>query len=479
MGDMMPRAETVRQRAIESVTEYVDGGGFERDLAARVAHRTESQRLSDSLPELRAYLDEALIPAFAAMGFETVVLDNPVAGQAPALVARRHEGDDLPTVLGYGHGDVIVGQDDRWTKGDGPWSVARDGDRLYGRGTADNKAQHTINMAALAAVIDANGGRLGFNATYLVEMGEEAGSAGLDELVAHHADLLAADVLIASDGPRVRPDRPTISLGCRGAINFDLVVDLRDGAHHSGNWGGLIADPGLVLANALASIVGPTGELLVPDLLAEPVSDVVRGCLADVEVDGGTDGPALDEWWGQPGLPPAQRVFAANTFNVLAFVTGTPDKVVNAIPPSAVAHCQLRMVTGTDPDDVVPALRRHLDAHGFGTVRVDPPPSGNAGAFPARRTEPDHPWATFVRASVAATSDVAPAVLPSIGGSVPNHVFTDILGLPTIWIPHSYASCSQHAPDEHVLVSTCRSAARIMAGLYADIAATGGPPRAE
>ena len=459
-----------RHRAVEIVRDYIDSGGFERELADRVAHRTESQLLPDSLPAMRRYLDDELIPVFERMGFDTHVVENPLDGGPPALVARRHEGDDLPTVLSYGHGDVIVGQDDRWTAGDGPWLLARDGDRLYGRGTADNKAQHTINIAALRAVMEARGGSLGFNATYLVEMGEEAGSAGLTELVAANRELLAADVLIASDGPRVSPDRPTMSLGCRGAINVDLVVDLRDGAHHSGNWGGLIADPGLILANALASIVGPTGELLVDELLAVPMTDAVRECLDDITVDGGADGPSIDEWWGQPGLTPPQRVFAANTFNVLAFVTGNPDKVVNAIPPRAIAHCQLRMVTGTEPESVVPALRRHLDAHGFGLVRLDGPPPGNDAAFPARRTEPDHPWAVFVRESMERTIGATPAVLPSIGGSVPNFVFTDILDLPTVWIPHSYPSCSQHAPDEHVLLSTCRSGLEVMAGLFGDIA---------
>jgi acetylornithine deacetylase/succinyl-diaminopimelate desuccinylase-like protein len=462
---------SARDEAIGLAREYVDSGRFEHVLARRVAHRTESQLLPDSLPALCRYVDDELIPSFVAMGFSTTVYDNPVDGAPPALLAERHEGDNLPTVLGYGHGDVIVGQDDRWTRGAGPWELARDADRLYGRGTADNKAQHTINMLAMEAVMASNGGPLGFNAKYLIELGEEAGSAGLEALVAEHADAFAADVLIASDGPRVRPDRPTMSLGCRGAINVDLVVDLRAGAHHSGNWGGLIADPGLILANALATIVGPTGELLVEDLLAVPMTDEVRACLADIEIDGGADGPRIDEWWGQPGLTPPQRVFAANTFNVLAFVAGNPAKVVNAIPPRAVAHCQLRMVAGTDPDVVAPALRRHLAAHGFEVVRVEPPPPGNAGAFPARRTEPDHPWAVFVRESMAATIGADPAMLPSIGGSVPNHVFTDVLGLPTIWIPHSYPSCSQHAPDEHVLVSTCRSGLEVMAGLYSDIGA--------
>ncbi len=432
---VMLRDVDLRATALAAAQAYVDDGSFEAELARRVAHRTESQLLPESLPALRRYLDDELVPSFRSMGFETTIIENPVDGAPPALLAERHESDGLPTVLGYGHGDVIVGQDDRWTRGDGPWRVARDGDRLYGRGTADNKAQHTINMAALRIAAATRGGDLGFNAKYLVEMGEEAGSAGLFDLVAAHRDRFAADVLIASDGPRVRPDRPTMSLGCRGAINVDLVVDLREGAHHSGNWGGLIADPGVILANALASIVGPTGELLVSELLAVPMSDAVRACLDDIDVDGGADGPQVDEWWGQPGLTPPERVFAANTFNVLAFVTGNPEKVVNAIPPRAVAHCQLRMVAGTEPEIVVPALRRHLDANGFEHVRIEPPPSGNAGAFPARRTEPDDPWAVFVRESLAATmaqgEGGTPAVLPSIGGSVPNHVFTDVLGLPT------------------------------------------------
>ena len=207
-----------------------------------------------------------MAPAFARLGFTTRIYDNPLPGQGPVLLATRIEDAKLPTVLGYGHGDVIRGLEDQWTKGKGPWVTARDGDRLYGRGTADNKGQHTINMAALEAVREERGGRLGFNAKFIIEMGEEAGSKGLAELVAAHKADFAADVLVASDGPRVKPERPTMTLGCRGAINFDLVCDLREGGHHSGNWGGLIANPGIILAHALASIVGPKGELLVPAL---------------------------------------------------------------------------------------------------------------------------------------------------------------------------------------------------------------------
>jgi acetylornithine deacetylase/succinyl-diaminopimelate desuccinylase-like protein len=465
-----------RTGAIARARAYFDSGAFEGELARRVAFKTESQKLPDSLPELQRYLADEMAPSFAHLGFATRIYPNPLPGQGPVLLASYIESNRLPTVLGYGHGDVIRGLEDQWTKGKGPWVTARDGDRLYGRGTADNKGQHTINMAALDAVRSERGGKLGFNAKFIIEMGEEAGSKGLAELVAAYKSDFAADVLIASDGPRVRPDRPTLTLGCRGALNFDLVCDLRDGGHHSGNWGGLIANPGVILANALASIVGPLGELRVPALAAPAMSDAVRSALADIEVDGGDGGPTIDAWWGEPEHSPAERVYASNVFNVLAFATGTPGRPVNAIPPKAVANCQLRFVAGTDAPGIMSALQRHLDANGFQLVKVMPPPAVNDGSFAATRTEPDHPWVQFAVQSVQRSGNAKPAVVPQMGGSICNDVFTDILGIPTIWVPHSYASCSQHAPDEHLLMPTARSALGLMAGLYWDIG-EGGPAK--
>jgi acetylornithine deacetylase/succinyl-diaminopimelate desuccinylase-like protein len=465
-----------RGGAIARARAYVEGGAFEADLARRVAYRTESQKLPATLAELARYLAEEMRPAFRALGFDTQIYDNPVAGQAPVLLATRTEDRGLATVLGYGHGDVLRGLEDQWSKGRGPWVTARDGDRLYGRGTADNKGQHTLNMAALAAVLAERGGRLGFNAKFVIEMGEEAGSKGLAELVEANRAAFAADVLIASDGPRVKPERPTLTLGCRGTVNVDLVCDLRQGAHHSGNWGGLIANPGVLLAHAIAAIVGPTGALLVPELKAPAMPQSVKRVLTDVEVDAGAEGTSIDAWWGEPGHTPAERVYAGNVFNVLAISTGTPGRPVNAIPPKAVAHCQLRFVAGTNVRDIASILERHLAARGLGLVKVTPPPAANDGRFGATRTDPDHPWVRFALASLQATSNAKPAVVPQMGGSICNHIFTDILKLPTLWIPHSYPACSQHAPDEHLLLSLARSAIELMAGLYWDVGEGRGLP---
>ncbi len=100
----------------------------------------------------------------------------------------------------------------------------------------------------------------------------------------------------------------------------------------------------------------------MPALKAPPMSAAVKQVLEDVEIDAGDAGPTIDAWWGEPGQTPAERVYASNVFNVLAFTTGTPGRPVNAIPPKAVANCQLRFVAGTDMNAIMPALQQHLDA---------------------------------------------------------------------------------------------------------------------
>ncbi|MCX7230950.1 MAG: M20 family metallopeptidase [Burkholderiales bacterium] len=474
-----------RSAVLADADRWFDAGGLFETLARRVAVPTESQEPARA-PVLAAYLRDEIEPALHALGFECETVANPAATGGPMLLARRIEDAARPTVLGYGHGDVIRGQAGQWRDGRDPWTLQAEGDRWYGRGTADNKGQHSINLAALRLVLQARAreqglapgeaarARLGFNLKWLIETGEEIGSPGLHTVCETRREWLAADVLIASDGPRVSAGRPTLFLGSRGALNFDLVVDLREGGHHSGNWGGLIANPGVVLAHALASITDARGAIRVPEWRPASLTPAVRQALSTLSVDGGVEGPPIDPDWGEPGLTPAERVYGWCAFEVLAFETGNPARPVNAIPPRARADCQLRFVVGVDPEDILPALRRHLDAHGFAAVRID---RAAEGFFPATRLEPDHPWVRWTAASIGASTGAAPAILPNLGGSLPNDAFSERLGLPTVWVPHSYAGCSQHAPNEHLLASVAREALRLMAGLYWDLGEPGTPER--
>nr|WP_265517321.1 M20 family metallopeptidase [Nitratireductor luteus] len=462
-----------RDSAIARINDYLTSGGFEDELARMVAFDTQSQEPAKR-PELRRYLIEEMVPKLAELGFAHRILENPVDAGVPFLLAERIESPDFETVLVYGHGDVIRAQTEQWREGLHPFRLVREGDRLYGRGTADNKGQHCINIAALRTVL-AEKGNLGFNCKVIIEMGEECGSPGLGELFEQNGELFHADVLIASDGPRLHPERPTLFMGSRGAINFDLRVDLRGGPHHSGNWGGLLRDPAIVLAHALTSIVDRRGQIQIPEWRPTSLTPAVREALRDCPV-GGYDGPAIDPDWGEESLTPSERVFGWNSFAVLAQKSGVPEAPVNAISARANAHCQLRYVVGTDPDDILPALRRHLDRQGFAEVEIIP---ADRGFFRATRLDPDHPWVARVKESIIATTGKKPAILPNLAGSLPNETFAGILGLPTVWVPHSYPGCSQHAPNEHTLISMTEEALEMMTGLFWDLGETPAAQRAE
>jgi acetylornithine deacetylase/succinyl-diaminopimelate desuccinylase-like protein len=454
-----------RDAALAHAGQHFDSGAFWADLARRVAIPTESQN-PERAGDLRRYLTDEMGPSFARLGFTWQVIEEPKA-KGPFLFAERIEDPSLPTVFGYGHGDVIRGLDDGWLPGLSPWTLTERDGRWYGRGVVDNKGQHSANLAAQAAVIAARG-RLGFNSKWLIEMGEETGSPGLREVCARHRELFRSDVLIGSDGPRPDRRRPGIYLGTRGGASIDISIDAREGGHHSGNWGGLLSSPAIQLVHALSTLTGPTGEIRVPEWRPKGgLPDQVRRALAGLELDMGEDAPAIDPDWGEPGLSGPEKVFGWSSLEILAMESGNPKGPVNAVPPRAWARVQLRFVVGVDMADIVPALRRHLDRHGFHYVSVEP---AREEVFPATRLDPNNPWVGWALDSMRRTSGKEPSLLPNLGGSLPNDAFSEILGLPTIWVPHSFNGCSQHAPNEHWLPELAREALLVMTGLYWDVA---------
>src|SRR5699024_10785283 len=144
----------------------------------------------------------------------------------------------------------------------------------------------------------------------LVESGEEAGSPGLSQFCADDREELAVDVFIASDGPRMSAETPTVFLGSRGTTLIRLEVDERDRAHHSGNWGGVLPNAGTILAHALATLVDARGRVLVDALRPNGIDDAVRRAASALRVGSDPGDPELTEGWGEPDLSPAERLFA-------------------------------------------------------------------------------------------------------------------------------------------------------------------------
>lgn len=452
-----------RRQAVDGALKWFDEGFFEKQLAERVSVPTESQNLQRR-EELRSYLSNNIGGPLENIGFTYEILEHPAKSGQPFMIAEYKESNELPTVLLYGHGDVVNGNASEWSEGLTPFSLVARDDRWYGRGTADNKGQHTINIAALEHVFQERRGSLGFNCTWLFEMGEEIGSPALSEVCEEYSLNLSADVLIASDGPRVNRTRPTLFLGNRGGVNFRMTLTPRSSYYHSGNWGGVLINPAVRLANAISSIVDEHGVLQVDELKPNSLTSEIREYLCDIEVGGNEGDPTIDPDWGEPNLTPSEKLYGWNTLEVLSIISGDPESPANAIPFSASAVCQLRFVVGTRWNELLDILRKHLDGRGFDDIKLE-----LLQSFPATRLDPSEKLVGWTMSKIAEATGKKPALLPNFGGSLPNYVFSDILKLPTLWIPHSYPSCGQHAADEHMLKSVAREGLSLMTELFWDI----------
>ncbi|MBR0667006.1 M20/M25/M40 family metallo-hydrolase [Roseomonas hellenica] len=463
-----------RDAAIERAHASFDEGRFLERLRQLVAVPTESHP-PGRRPELEHYARDVLGPMVAGLGFEVRLLENPEAQHGPVMLATRTEHPSLPTILIYGHGDVVRAMPELWRKDLDPWTVTVEGDRLYGRGVVDNKGQHLVAIEALAAVL-AERGRLGFNVKLMVETGEEAGSPGLQEILRRDRALCAADVFIAFDGLRQSTTIPEVTLGTRGSVAMDLVVALREGGFHSGHWGGLLTDPGVILSHAIASIVSQDGRILVPGWTPEDIPAAVRAACAAVITEDLQGAPSADRGWGEPGMTRAERIFMWTSVIVLAAITGEPASPVNAVGGSARARIQVRHTVDVPAERLVPALRAHLDARGLAMVQIHPVTERQY--FPASRTDPEDAWVRRTVRSMERTVGRRANIVPNIAASGPSEFFREALGTPVIWIPLSYGGCSQHGPNEHGLGSLFREGLGLIAGLWWDFGAE-DPDRAD
>ena len=460
-----PDPDRARTAAIEAARASYDAGDFLERLRALVAVPTESNP-PDHRDDLVRYCTDVLGPMVEALGFTVELLPNPDPRHGPVMLATRLEDPALPTVLIYGHADVVRAMPERWRPDLDPWSVTVEGDRVYGRGVVDNKGQHLLAIEALRTVL-ALRGRLGFNAKLFVETGEEAGSPGLRAILDTHRERCAADVFIALDGLRQAAGIPEVTLGTRGGVAMDLLVDLRPGSFHSGHWGGLLADPAVILSHAIASIISQDGRILVPGWTPPAIPDDVRRACAAIVTEDLPGAPTHDPDWGEPGLSRAERIFMWSSAVVLASISGQPHGPVNAVSGTARARLQLRHTVDVDADAILPSLREHLRARGLHQVQVLP--VQDRDAFLASRTPATDPWVRRVAASMERTAGRPPNIVPNIGASGPSELFREALGTPVLWLPFSYGGCNQHGPDEQGLQSLFRDGLGVMTGLWWDI----------
>jgi len=380
----------------------------------------------------------------AAAGLEATVEET---GGWPLVLGHRPGPPGAPTVLVYGHYDVQPPDPlDAWASP--PFEPrVRDG-RLYGRGGADNKGQHLAQLLAMESLLAARG-ELPCTVKVLLDGEEEIGSPHLAGFAAANRERLAADLVVWSDGPVDPGGGWRLVFGVRGIASFELRARGANRSLHSGNWGGVVPNPLWTLVHLLASMRDPEGRITVEGFAddVQPLGVTERAALARLPVD--VDAVKADLGLAELDAP-ADRGFAERlaawptlTINGLHGGYGGPG-TQTVLPAEAVAKCDVRLVHAQRADDVYARLEAHVRRHAPG-VELH-----RQGSMEPSRTPMDSPFTGPIRAGMAAAQGADPLLVPVLGGSLPLHVFTGVLGLPTFGIPLGNPDQANHAPNENL-----------------------------
>ncbi len=294
---------------------------------------------------------EAVARFLGEAGFPEV--DIVEEGGRPAVLARHPAPEGAPTVLLYAHHDVQPpGDDADWDSP--PFEPTERGDRLYGRGAADDKAGIAAHLAAYLA----HGGQPPVGVTVFVEGEEESGSDSLPHILRLHRTRLASDVIVVADSGNWDIGVPALTTSLRGLANCVVEVRTLEHAVHSGMWGGLVPDALVVLARLLASLHNDAGDVAVTGLVSGPASDLTypeeriraeSSLLDEVSFIGA--GSAVERLWTKPAIA------------VTGIDAPATAHASNTLVAVARAKVSLRVAPGDDARRALAALTRHLEAH--------------------------------------------------------------------------------------------------------------------
>jgi acetylornithine deacetylase/succinyl-diaminopimelate desuccinylase-like protein len=344
------------------------------------ARRGEVQRSADAVAKL---LSEA--------GFADVQIVS--EGGAPAVIARHPAPPGAPTVLLYAHHDVQPeGDHAQWNSP--PFTPTERDGRLYGRGTADDKAGIATHLAAFRA----HDGNPPVGVTVFVEGEEESGSPSLSRLLAAHRDTLASDVIVIADSDNWSTDVPSLTVSLRGLADCVVEVATLDHGLHSGLWGGVVPDALSVLVRLLAGLHDDEGNVAVEGLHEGSASDVDYPPARVREEAGLLDGVREI---GSGSVP--QRLWAKPAITVIGIDATPIDKASNTLIPRARAKVSMRVAPGGDAGEHLQALTRHLERNAPWGAQVTVTP-GDVGqphvidtrgvVYDAARSAFRHAWGT-------------------------------------------------------------------------------------
>lgn len=428
------------------------------------------------------------------------LLRAPTPGVAPVAYGEVRVPGATRTLVFYAHYDGQPVNPAQWAPGLSPFvpalasgSLASGGQllplpasgtalspdwRLYARGSSDDKAGVMSILTGYQALAQ-SGGRPTANLKFFFEGEEEAGSPHLAEVLAKYHSLLQSDLWIICDGPVHQSGRKQVVFGARGDVNLGLTVYGPKRPLHSGHYGNWAPNPGMELAQLLASMKDSTGRVsiagfyddVVPLTAAElaavhrvpPVEADLQKELGFARPDGA--GQSLVELLNQPSL----------NVNGLRSA-GVGAQAANVIPTTAEAMLDLRLVLGNDYQWQLAKVARHIARQGFFVTTAEPTDAERAQhprlvrltphpGYNAQRTPLDSPLARSVVQAVQTTVAQPVVLLPTSGGSLPLYVFKQELGANTLTVPVANYDNNQHAENENIRLGNLWDGIETMAAL--------------
>ncbi|CAA9287616.1 MAG: Acetylornithine deacetylase/Succinyl-diaminopimelate desuccinylase and related deacylases [uncultured Chloroflexia bacterium] len=437
-------------------------------------HREGSiERLIDYLrrPSISAHglgmaeVAEYIAEIMRGLGLEVRIA--PTAGW-PMVLGRRTDVPGAPTVILYGHYDVQppdpLGE---WLSP--PFEpTIRDG-RLYARGAGDNKGQHFAQILALETLLACRG-TLPCNVIVLLEGEEEVGSPHMPAFVRAHREELDADLVITADGPVHESGRSCILFGVRGVFSFELRARGANRDLHSGNWGGIAPNPLWTLVHLLGTMKNERGEITIDGFYDNvlPLTRVEREALARLpgdraEIERNLGVQHLDE---PRERPVAERLSAWPTFTINGLhggYAGAGSKTV--LPHEAFAKCDIRLVEAQTVDEIAARVEAHVRRHAPDVELI------RQGGMDPSKTALDSPFTEPLRRGIVAAQRAEPLLVPAMGGSLPDYVFTKVLGVPAFVVPYANADEANHAPNENLEIERFILGIKTGAAMLAELGA--------
>jgi cysteinylglycine-S-conjugate dipeptidase len=425
----------------------------------------------DRVADVRRSAD-ATAALLEANGLEHVRLAA-VDGSPPAVIGEWTHRADAPTILLYAHHDVQPpGFVENWTSD--PFEPVLRGGRLYGRGTADDKAGAAAHAAMVRAWLD-TAGELPCNVKILVEGEEEIGSPHLESFLRAHLDDLAADVLLLADAGNWSVGTPGVTYSLRGVAGGEVRLRALDSPIHSGMAGGVVPDPALAMAGLLASLVDEHGDPAIDDLwldVRRPTErELARIAALPTDVDGLRRAWGLHdgvELSGDPATPIYERLWHRPAVTVIGLDTHPVAGSSNQIVAKAAARISIRLVADQDPERVTEALRRHLERRvpfglEFEFVAEE--------AFPAWQCEPEG-WAFEATERALRGGFGVDPVYMGVGGSIPfvGPFAAAFGGIPALLLGPADPASRIHGEDESLHVGDWRKLVTSEALLLSELA---------